>query len=125
MIELDARLESVKAARDYVGKIAEQEDWPVDHADALVVASELATNAIMHTPCRLIRVGAYYDRDDSKCVVEVWDGDETLISFPGPDEDLPEPTLPDEHGRGFFLICAFASCLWSKYHSPLEGGGKT
>ncbi|WP_433466609.1 ATP-binding protein [Spirillospora sp. CA-128828] len=112
MIYLDAEPASIKAARDYVGKVA-AESWPVDNYTVRLVASELATNAVRHAKTALIRVNAY--SVGSVYVVDVWDGDETVptVRDPGPSS---------EGGWGLVAIAEVVTC-WGVHRDGT--GGKT
>ncbi|MQY03448.1 ATP-binding protein [Actinomadura macrotermitis] len=92
---LTAHPESIKRARDFVGKAVES--WGVDVDIARLVISELATNAVTHAcgDCIVVRASL---NDDGSVTLEAWDKDAGRI---------PEPRRPDLHatsGRGLCLI---------------------
>lgn len=112
VLRLSPTTEAVKAARDYVGGLLALHDWPGDVVErAVVVVSELATNAVRHA-------GTEWEL---RCTVadvahvEVLDGDATAL----PALRDPEPGQPG--GMGLHLVTAFAS-TWGVDGTP---GGKT
>lgn len=112
VLRLTPTTEAVKAARDYVGGLLALHDWPGDVVErAVVVVSELATNAVRHA-------GTEWELRctvDDVAHVEVLDGDGTAL----PTLRDPEPGRPG--GMGLHLVTAFAS-TWGVDGTP---GGKT
>lgn len=113
MIYLKAEPASVKAARDYVGKIAAGE-WSVDEYAARLVTTELVTNAVRHAKTEVVTVNAYVGAVGAY-VLEVWDGDMTL------------PVLQDvetlgEGGWGLRAVAEYVTRWGVRFD---ERGGKT
>ena len=109
-IDLPQVLASVARARDFVA--AQLRAWRADRllVDALIVTSELATNAIIHAdpPCRL-RLSLH----SNTLRIDVRDGG----------RGTPEPRAPDgtgEGGRGLQLVSALATA-WGVQDVAGEG----
>ncbi|WP_028646752.1 ATP-binding protein [Nocardiopsis sp. CNT312] len=86
-------------------------DCPVAD-DAVLLTSELATNAVQHTPSSLpgAGFGVLIEHEHGKSVrVTVHDGGSY---FDAPCVAQPEPDA--EHGRGLFLVDALATS-WGSY----------
>jgi anti-sigma regulatory factor (Ser/Thr protein kinase) len=115
-IELPAHRSSVTVARRSMR--ARMAAWRLPgemSEDAVLLVSELATNAVCHTPSVRILCGIGLIADD--CLrVEVHDQDCTAGSLP-PCEATPE----DESGRGLFLVQQIAHA-WGVDRSRLTGG---
>ncbi|MEU2772157.1 ATP-binding protein [Streptomyces sp. NPDC007162] len=78
---------------------------------ALLVISELVTNAIVHTASRRV-VCELHDRDDT---VRIAVHDEGCA----PDEPHPSPQRPEEeHGRGLLLVEALCQAWGAQEHGP-------
>lgn len=109
-IEMDGTSASIRRARAFVE--ATLSSWGLDELKdrAVLLTSELATNAVLHARTRF-RVTMVLDGD---LTVEVTDGSETL---PEP-ESLP---LDGDRGRGLFLVAELAS----QWGSRREDRGKT
>jgi anti-sigma regulatory factor (Ser/Thr protein kinase) len=95
------------------------QDWlvrvpvePAEAADLLLVATELAANAVHHASAQpgsiLIRASV----SGPDIVVEVEDDGGHPVTLPDPADDLPEPLA--ERGRGLFLVRALADELDSE-----------
>ncbi|MGW3987448.1 ATP-binding protein [Streptomyces sp. NPDC004830] len=84
-------------------------------ADAVLLVSELVTNAVLHTLGERILCGVQL-LTDARLRMEVHDGDRTGRGIPaccpGPD---------DEGGRGLLLVREVADA-WGVVRSPLTGG---
>lgn len=110
MLDLPQALTSATTARRFVTKTVT--DWNLTPLldDALLVASELATNAVTHadSPCR-IRLSL----TDSSLRIDVID------TGAGTPEPQPE-SFTEEHGRGLLLIAALATA-WGLEVIPGEG----
>ncbi|MFD3519122.1 ATP-binding protein [Streptomyces sp. NPDC058653] len=115
-LELPARRSSIRVARHSMN--VKLTAWRLPDgvcADAILLLSELATNAVRHTPSTriLCGIGLVSDR---RLRLEVHDhdyGDAKLRPRgPGPD---------DESGRGLFLVEELAEA-WGTDHSTLTGG---
>jgi hypothetical protein len=84
-------------------------------ADAILLLSELATNAVIHTFSTRFLCGIGLIADG--CLrLEVHDHDSTAGSLPRPRADLD-----DECGRGLFLVEELAEA-WGTDRSILTGG---
>lgn len=111
-LELPQRLTSASDAREFVA--TKIRDWNLEHLldDALLVASELATNAVMHA--------------ESSCRLRLSLGPRTLrIDVVDAGQGTPEPqpeSATEEHGRGLLLVAAL-SAAWGL--EVLPGDGKT
>ncbi|WP_165963956.1 ATP-binding protein [Actinomadura sp. KC216] len=112
MIELDADLVNVKAARDHVAKIAESQGWPLDVHLVKLVASELATNAIRHGETTSFWVDAYFE--DGVYGIEVWDAS----PIPPEKRDPQQIGMFDESGRGLLTVDKIVNCWGTKYTAP-------
>jgi CheY-like chemotaxis protein len=102
---------SVSRAREFVARTLAEWDAGVDAGDALIVASELVTNAIIHgrTACEL-----QLSITGSAVRIEARDGG-------GGTPDPMAPTKTGTHGRGLHIIAALTSA-WGIEHVP--SGGK-
>lgn len=109
-IDLQRDLGSVIQARRFVRETFA--GWGISRAvdDALIVVSELVTNAITHadSPCQ-VRLSI----DDTSVRVEVLDD-----GVGTPDPQPPSPT--SEHGRGLHLISALTAA-WGIEQIPDDG----
>ncbi|TDD35974.1 ATP-binding protein [Actinomadura sp. KC06] len=87
-------------------------NWDYSHIldDALLVISELVTNAVRQTPNEEIRVQV--SRDGDGLIIAVWDGDP---HYPRPkprttltleDLDISEEAFDDNGGRGLHIVQA-------------------
>jgi anti-sigma regulatory factor (Ser/Thr protein kinase) len=116
-ITLSARPECVSAVREHVR--ATLALWELDTLTdaAVLLASELATNAVRHAGAgRPVSVSLRREAgpDGGACVwVDVHDTDSHLPEVRTPGEG-------DDHGRGMLLVQALASA----WESVLEPGGK-
>ena len=111
VIDLPHDLSSVGRARDFVR--AHSAEWGIDAPldDALLVVSELATNALTHAR------SSYRVRLSATALA-------LRIEVDDDGAGTPEPqmlTETEEHGRGLFLVSALASS-WGM--AAAEGGGK-
>ncbi|MFF0160704.1 ATP-binding protein [Streptomyces sp. NPDC005263] len=115
-IELPAHRSSVSAARRSAN--ARMDDWhlPAEMtAEAVLLVSELATNAVCHTPSVRILCGIGLITD--QCLrLEVHDHAYAVDRLP-----RCEPGLEDEGGRGLFLVEEIAH-TWGIDRSRLTGG---
>ncbi|QUX27306.1 ATP-binding protein [Nocardiopsis akebiae] len=109
-------LSAVKDARDWLSRRMELARTPDSPArDALLILSELATNALLHSPAGA-RGGAFLVSlfASTRCLrVSVRGCDDTRI--------LALHAVPadpgSEHGRGLFLVDALAD-TWGVEHTP-------
>ncbi|MFC4034355.1 ATP-binding protein [Streptomyces polygonati] len=115
-LELPARRESVSAARAAAAALLRAWEVPEEtRDDAVLVLSELATNAVCHTRSArfLCCVGL---TPDSSVHLEVHDHDTVKHSLvPG------SPAVDDEGGRGLLLVQHMAAG-WGVERSLLTGG---
>jgi anti-sigma regulatory factor (Ser/Thr protein kinase) len=115
-VELPARRPSVAEARHRAG--AWLRSWTVGEEirdAAVLVLSELATNAIRHTPSAHILCCVAL-RTDALVHLEVHDDDATPHSL------TPcHPTLDDERGRGLLLVEHMTE-RWGVTRSTITGG---
>jgi anti-sigma regulatory factor (Ser/Thr protein kinase) len=95
------------------------QDWllrvPVETAEAadlLLVATELAANAVHHATTQPGSILLRASVSGPDIVVEVEDDGGHPITLPDPTDDLPEPLA--ERGRGLFLVRALADELDSE-----------
>lgn len=115
-LELPPHRTSVRVARHATQ--ARLASWQVPDevcANAVLLVSELVTNAVLHTPSERILCGV--GRMPGECFrLEVHDGDLT-------GRGIPEccPGLDDEGGRGLLLVRELADS-WGVTRSPLTGG---
>jgi hypothetical protein len=108
------RPEQIAAVRAFV--VDRLGDCPVVD-DAVLLTSELATNAVQHTPSNLpgAGFGVLIEHEHGRSVrVTVHDGGSY---FDAPYVAQPEPDA--EHGRGLFLVDALAASWGS--HATLSG----
>ncbi|MFC9506968.1 ATP-binding protein [Streptomyces sp. NPDC057002] len=84
-------------------------------ANAVLLVSELVTNAVLHTLSERILCGVARVAND-RFRLEVHDGDLTGRGIP---DCRPGPD--DEHGRGLLLVREIADS-WGIVRSPLTGG---
>ncbi|MDX3763126.1 ATP-binding protein [Streptomyces sp. AK02-04a] len=116
-LELPARRASVKAARHDVAEWLGAWSLPGQlRADAVLLVSELATNAVVHTLSHQILCGINLIADDRGLRIEVHDDDSTGRSLP-----RCRPGLDDEGGRGLFIVRELAD-TWGVEHSTRTGG---
>ena len=110
MIDLPQSVSSVRKARHFVTE--QVAEWRLDQLldDALLVASELTTNAITHadSPCR-IRMSL----TPTSLRIEVVD------TGSGTPEPQPE-SWTSEHGRGLMLVGALTTA-WGMEEVPGQG----
>ena len=98
-LELDRTTGSAASARGFVAM--KLQEWHLDHLldDALLVASELATNAVLHA--------------QSTCRLRLVLGPRTLrieVSDAGIGTPEPQPvSFTEEHGRGLLLVAALST----------------
>ncbi|MEU0586153.1 ATP-binding protein [Streptomyces sp. NPDC006132] len=115
-LELPPHRASVRAARDATR--ARLAAWQVPEdvcANAVLLVSELVTNAVLHTLSERILCGVRLLPEE--CFrLEVHDGDLTGRGIP---ERCPGPD--DEGGRGLLLVREIADS-WGITRSPLTGG---
>ncbi|MYS19466.1 ATP-binding protein [Streptomyces sp. SID4948] len=115
-LELPARRESVGAARAATAELLRAWELPEETGqDTVLVLSELATNAVRHTPSAqfLCCVGL---TTDGLVHLEVHDHD------PAPHSLIPRrPGLDDEGGRGLLLVQHLAD-RWGVARSVFTGG---
>ena len=94
--DLDALTTSPKAARDFVRAVLDAWDCDDPHEIALLLTSEVVSNAVLHAATRLaLDVG--WDEDAGVLRIEVRDGS----------PDLPEIRVPAPDatgGRGILLL---------------------
>lgn len=109
-IEMDATTASIRKARSFVDVTLMAWDLDELRERAVLLTSELATNAVLHarTPFRVSVVL------DGEVTIEVTDGSEELPRL----EAVP---VDGDRGRGLLLV----SRLASRWGSRLEDGGKT
>ncbi|MFD5557861.1 ATP-binding protein [Streptomyces sp. NPDC127068] len=90
--------------------------WPGDRDAALLVVSELTTNAVVHAavPGRLLRL-RLAALADGRLLVDVSD---PVARMPDHGEQNTEPD--EEGGRGLLLVRCFARLSWRP-----DGNGKT
>jgi anti-sigma regulatory factor (Ser/Thr protein kinase) len=95
------------------------QDWlvrvpvePAEAADLLLVATELAANAVRHASAQPGSIFMRASVAGPDIVVEVEDDGGHPIPLPGPTDDLPEPLA--ERGRGLFLVRELADELNSE-----------
>lgn len=113
MIVLPALESSVKAAREWIAKIA-TEVWQIDDYIPRLAISELCTNAIRHsTPDQQIIARAY--ERAGKRIAEIWDQSPAL--------PVPRHAAPtDENGRGLALLTHLVAHWGTRPLSPAETG---
>jgi len=111
VLRLTPTTEAVKMARDYVGGLLTVHDWPEDGLErAVLVVSELASNAVCHA-------GTDWEvrcTIDDVARVEVLDGDGSALPI------LRRPEPGRRGGLGLHLVIAFA-LTWGVRATP---GGK-
>jgi anti-sigma regulatory factor (Ser/Thr protein kinase) len=115
-LELPPQRSSIRVARRSVNARLAAWRLPADLcADAVLLMSELATNALRHTLSARILCGIGLVTD--ACLrLEVHDHDRTGRVLP-----RCEPGPDDESGRGLFLVEAIAD-TWGVDRSRLTGG---
>jgi anti-sigma regulatory factor (Ser/Thr protein kinase) len=109
---LDAELTAAAAARRFVhGQLA---GWAcAEHADvAVLLVSEVVTNALQHTPSGRIRLTVSRRGRAVRCEVEDGSAEQPR---------LRTPQDGDEGGRGLLLVHRLAT----RWGSVVKGGGKT
>ncbi|MBM9508075.1 ATP-binding protein [Actinacidiphila acididurans] len=106
-------------ARDVLGR------WGVAEAaadDAVVVVSELLSNAVEHAVPEREVVGAY---EDARCSLLLWlTGNGLTVAVHDWDVrvPLPRPDSPDaEHGRGLTVVQALSEAWGYTHPSPAPG----
>jgi CheY-like chemotaxis protein/anti-sigma regulatory factor (Ser/Thr protein kinase) len=101
---------SVGRAREFVARTLAEWDAGVDAGDALIVASELVTNAIIHgrTECEL-----QLSLTGNAVRIEARDGG-------GGTPDPMAPSKTGTHGRGLYIIAALTSA-WGIEDVPTGG----
>jgi anti-sigma regulatory factor (Ser/Thr protein kinase) len=115
-LELPAQRSSVRVARRSVH--ARLTAWRVPgelSADAVLILSELAANAVCHTASARILCGIGLTAAD-RLRMEVHDHEFLIDTLP-----RCEAALDDERGRGLFLVQELA-CAWGVDRSRLTGG---
>jgi anti-sigma regulatory factor (Ser/Thr protein kinase) len=99
---------SVSDARSSTHRCLARLGWTGDRDDAVLVVSELVTNAVLHSHqaggSLLLRLAVQTDRT---LAIEGTDHDSAL---PQPGAD---PSAMTESGRGFFLVHALRGCCLS------------
>ncbi|MHB1533401.1 MAG: ATP-binding protein [Acidimicrobiales bacterium] len=96
------------AARHFVG--AAVGDWGIEAEDAVLVASELATNAVLHARSQFT---VTLTCDDGELTVEVADHNPRLpVVVPAPSSALS--------GRGLHIVDA-VSAAWGVHSRPDDG----
>ncbi|MFD8077333.1 ATP-binding protein [Streptomyces sp. NPDC059718] len=115
-LELPAERTSVKAARHAMTERLTRWGVPGEAcADAVLILSELATNAVVHALGTRILCGVVLDVDQL-LRIEVHDHDRRQINLP------PRPPGPeDENGRGLLLVRQLAD-KWGVARSTRTGG---
>ncbi|MCK8431740.1 ATP-binding protein [Streptomyces sp. D2-8] len=115
-LELPPQRTSVRAARHALRtRLA---SWQVPEevcANAVLLVSELVTNAVLHTLSQRILCGVQL-MTDARFRLEVHDGDLTGRGIPE-----RHPGLDDEGGRGLLLVREIADS-WGITRSALTGG---
>ncbi|MDQ1032556.1 anti-sigma regulatory factor (Ser/Thr protein kinase) [Streptomyces umbrinus] len=115
-LELPAHRTSVKVARNTMGERLTAWRLPDELcADAVLLVSELATNAVLHTVSTRILCGVGLMREGG-LRLEVHDQDRTGRLLPRCD-----PGPDDENGRGLLLVQHIAD-TWGVDRSALTGG---
>ncbi|MET9757885.1 ATP-binding protein [Streptomyces sp. NPDC006372] len=115
-LELPPHRTSVRVARHATQ--ARLTSWQVPDeacANAVLLVSELVTNAVLHTLSERILCGVQR-LTEHRFRLEVHDGD---LSGRGIPDRRPGPD--DENGRGLLLVREIADC-WGITRSPLTGG---
>ncbi|MET9392140.1 ATP-binding protein [Streptomyces sp. NPDC006624] len=115
-LELPPHRTSVRAARHATR--ARLDSWQLPDelcANAVLLVSELVTNAVLHTLSERILCGVGL-LTDARCRLEVHDGDLTERGIP---DRRPGPD--DENGRGLLLVRELADS-WGVVRSSLTGG---
>ncbi|MFC9684740.1 ATP-binding protein [Streptomyces sp. NPDC056948] len=115
-LELPPHRTSVRSARHAMR--ARLDSWQVPDeacANAVLLVSELVTNAVLHTFSERILCGVGL-MPDARFRLEVHDGDHTGRGIPD-----CRPGLDDENGRGLLLVREIADS-WGIVRSPLTGG---
>ncbi|MGW2036166.1 MULTISPECIES: ATP-binding protein [Streptomyces] len=115
-LELPGHRTSVRTARRFVS--ARLSSWRVPEdacANAVLLVSELATNAVLHTFSLRILCGIRL-LSDAGLRLEVHDRDDSARRLP---RRAPGPD--DECGRGLLLVQEIADS-WGVVPSPLTGG---
>jgi anti-sigma regulatory factor (Ser/Thr protein kinase) len=107
--------DSVRAAREYVRAALASWDCGDLAEVAVLLTSELVTNAVVHAGTAL-RLAVSYDWPE--LVVEVSDGSELPVTEPG---RRSSPVAPDVGGRGLLLV-EFLAARWGVRR---ETSGKT
>ncbi|MEV0240735.1 ATP-binding protein [Streptomyces sp. NPDC050674] len=115
-LELPPQRTSARAARQALR--ARLVSWQVPDevcANAVLLVSELVTNAVLHTLSERILCGVQL-MADARFRLEVHDGDRTGHGIPD-----CRPGLDDEGGRGLLLVREMADS-WGITRSALTGG---
>ncbi|MGW0609865.1 ATP-binding protein [Streptomyces sp. NPDC002788] len=115
-LELPPQRTSVRVARHALR--ARLASWQVPDevcANAVLLVSELVTNAVLHTLSERILCGVQLVTK-ARFRLEVHDGDRTGLGIPD-----RCPDLDDEGGRGLLLVREIADS-WGITRSPLTGG---
>ncbi|WP_243639058.1 ATP-binding protein [Streptacidiphilus pinicola] len=114
-LDLPARRSSVGIARH---RLTEQLNaWSLPEPtvdDAVLLVSELATNAVVHTAGTRMLCGVALS-PDGRLRIEVHDDHDAPCAAPG----SPDPD--DESGRGLLIVRALADA-WGVQPSPTTGG---
>ncbi|MGX1561186.1 ATP-binding protein [Streptomyces sp. NPDC055506] len=115
-LELPPHRASVRSARHAMR--ARLDSWQVPDevcANAVLLVSELVTNAVLHTLSERILCGVGL-MPNARFRLEVHDGDDTGRGIPD-----RRPGLDDENGRGLLLVREIADS-WGVTRSTLTGG---
>ncbi|MFE6031654.1 ATP-binding protein [Streptomyces niveus] len=114
---LPALATSVRSARDTVRDRVRAWNLPGDTCcDAVLLVSELTTNAVLHTSSRHVLCGLTLTRDERRLRIELHDEGDTPVS---PPETPADPG--QESGRGLLLVQQL-SYSWGSAHSTWAGG---
>ncbi|MFI0240444.1 ATP-binding protein [Streptomyces sp. NPDC016845] len=114
---LPARCVSVGSARDTVRDRLRAWRMQSDTCgDAMLLTSELTTNAVLHTRSEQVLCGLTLTRAERRLRIELHDESRAPVRRPQPHADPLE-----ESGRGLFLVQQLAD-HWGCVRSPRTGG---
>lgn len=114
---LPALRTSARSARDTVRDLLRAWKLPGDTCcDAVLLVSELTTNAVLHTGSGHVLCGLTLTSDGRRLRIELHDEDSTPIRLP---ERLAGPG--DESGRGLLLVQQLADSWGSARSARAEG----